>query len=136
MKNIVVRIETVLVLVVAWGLVFLLPFRWTKRLFGGLDAPHDDGLALSEEALRRPRMIARRLNRIADRLPWTSTCLVRALAGRILLANRGLHGGRVRVGLRRDGDVLAAHAWLILGTTVLLGGDVAADYQAIADLSR
>lgn len=136
MKSLLARVETVSVLMVAWILVFVLPFRWGRRLFGSVGAPADQDASIGEADLKRARMLARRLNRIADRLPWTSTCLVRALAGRMLLAHRGLHGGRVRFGVRREGDGLAAHAWLILGPVVLLGDNVEEDYKPLADLSR
>lgn len=136
MKRLLAQFETVAALVVAWVIVFILPFRWGRRLFGNVNVVSESPMPVAEGDLKRARMLARRLNRVAERLPWTSTCLVRALAGRMLLAHRKIPGGRVRLGVRREGDRLAAHAWLILGTAVLLGDGVADDYKPLADLSR
>lgn len=136
MKSLLARIETVFVLVIAWMIVFILPFRWGRRLFGSVGVPARSAMPVAEDDLKRALMLARRLNRVADRLPWTSTCLVRALAGRMLMAHRRMRGGRVRLGVRREGDGLAAHAWLIFGPVVVLGDGVAEDYMPLADLSR
>ena len=58
----------------------------------------------------------------ASRLVPGASCLTQALAGQRLLAERGL-GSRVRIGVRPDeGGGFFAHAWLLRGDHVLLGG--------------
>jgi hypothetical protein len=85
--------------------------------------------------LARARAMAVRTRRVAEALPWHSTCLAQAVAGRLLLARRGIRGGAIRFGVRKaDGD-LQAHAWLILGGTILMGGEEAGAYVPLADLT-
>lgn len=62
--------------------------------------------------LARARRLASASERAARLLPVRPSCLVRALALRELLRRRGIDGSRVRVGVRREEDGFAAHAWL------------------------
>lgn len=61
--------------------------------------------------------VARALSAVAARLPWTSTCLARALAGARLLHGKGLQAS-ITLGVARGsaggmgGDPVLAHAWL------------------------
>lgn len=48
-----------------------------------------------------------------------STCLLRATALLKLLERDGIHGSRLRVGVRRNVDRFDAHAWVELGALVL-----------------
>ena len=50
------------------------------------------------------------------------TCLVQALAAKMLLGIRGC-ASQIKVGVRRNGDTFGAHAWLISDGKVVLGGD-------------
>nr|WP_053000306.1 lasso peptide biosynthesis B2 protein [Sphingomonas sp. Y57] len=51
-----------------------------------------------------------------------ATCLTQALALHHLRARAG-HATRIRIGVRhRDDGRIAAHAWLVDGDTVLIGG--------------
>ncbi len=56
---------------------------------------------------------------IADAVRWTAThglfrpfCLVQSLAIQDLLHAAGIHGSEIRVGVKRDGNTLKAHAWV------------------------
>ena len=124
-------LETVLALALAWILVFVLPLRWAKALFG---PPREaTGLPPSTSSLRRATGIAWRIDRLSPRLPWRCSCLVRATAGCLLLARRNIGGAVIRFGVRKKDGKLAAHAWLLLGETVLLGEAEAADFAPVAD---
>ena len=57
--------------------------------------------------------------RAANRMP--GTCLVRALALQRLLALHG-HTSELRIGVAPASSGLAAHAWLIDGDRILIGG--------------
>jgi len=57
------------------------------------------------------RAAARAIQRIADALPMTVHCLDRAVALCWLLSSRGLSAA-LRIGVRKDGGSLAAHAWV------------------------
>lgn len=124
--------ETVLALLIAQMLVFGLPFRVTARLFH----LHRPGEATQTGATDPVgAIIGVRVKRVANRLPWKSTCLVRAIAGALLLARRGV-ASHIRFGVRKENDRLAAHAWLMVGdATVLGGGDEIRSYVPIADLA-
>jgi hypothetical protein len=66
--------------------------------------------------------IARRVERLARYVPG-ATCLPQAWAAVILLAWHG-HRATVKLGVRKDGSVLRAHAWVEHQGTVIIGGDV------------
>lgn len=62
---------------------------------------------------------ADRARAIADAVRWTAShglfrpfCLVQSLALQELLAAEGIHDSEIRVGVRRDGSGLHAHAWI------------------------
>lgn len=132
MKRSLLWLETVLALHLAWGLVFLLPLRW----LGGARSPGADPGPVPPPVQARARGVCIRLERIASRLPWHSTCLVRAVAGMLLLRRRGIGGAVIRFGVRKGAVALEAHAWLLLGKAVLLGEDETETYSPLADLSR
>jgi hypothetical protein len=82
-----------------------------------------------------------------ERVSWAVTtsaklfpsriCLALALAGQYLLARAG-HPSQIRVGVAPTANGrFTAHAWLICGERIVLGGaeqDLAAAYRVIADL--
>ncbi len=69
-----------------------------------------------------PARVAARAIDSAARFVPAATCLVRALAGRILLARLG-HGSFVRLGVRREGAAIEAHGWLECDGEVVIGED-------------
>lgn len=132
MIGVLLRVETALALVLARGMVFHLPLRWIRRLFTGAGIADDDAHQ-SESAQCRARQVAHRVNHIGTRLPWRSTCLVRAVALKILLARRGIPGGIVRFGVRKTAGRLEAHAWVLRAGEPLIGGESAQSYAPLAD---
>lgn len=138
MIPVVLRLEAVLVLIAAGGLVFPIPVRRSRRVFADVSEPAGPDPA-AEPALRngsRARAVARRGARIADCLPWLSTCLVRAMAGALLLGRRRIREAVIRFGVRKHHGRMEAHAWLLPGPEILLGGEDAAALAPIADLGR
>ncbi len=119
------RLEAALALCVAWLLVFRLPFRLTARLFGGVSP--DPGPALagadpqSAPILARARGVGRMVDAMAARLPWHSSCLVRCVAGRMMLTRRRIPA-HIVFGVALDDGVMTAHAWLVTGGEALIGG--------------
>jgi hypothetical protein len=71
---------------------------------------------------------------VANRLPWTAICLVRALAGQCDLRNRRV-GATVYLGVAAArtsaGGLIDAHAWLCCGEQVLTGGYEAARFKPL-----
>jgi hypothetical protein len=59
---------------------------------------------------------------VASRLVPAATCLVKAFAAQLILARAG-YRSQLRIGVGSDADgKFIAHAWLICGERVLLGG--------------
>lgn len=126
--------ETVLALGLAWLLVFVVPFRHTAALIGGT-RPITGRTAFLEPSpgLKRAAGVTRRVAGIAPRMPFRTTCLVRAIAGWLLLSRRGL-ASTIRFGVAIEDGKLAAHAWLIVEGVSLIGGSEAEAFQPLADL--
>lgn len=127
--------ETTLALLIAQLLVFVVPFRLTARLFRTrkpANAPAGDAAAASGQLIGQ--VMAQRIARVARRLPWTSTCLVRAIAGSLLLSRRGV-ASHIRFGVLTENGRLAGHAWLMVGDATVLGAGPETDrYVPLADL--
>jgi hypothetical protein len=66
-----------------------------------------------------PGEVGLAVERIGRRLPG-SRCLDRALVGLLMLRRRG-YDAQVVMGAAKDGDKLAAHAWVAYGGAVLVG---------------
>jgi hypothetical protein len=99
--------------VVRFGLTFL-SYNWLRRrvIAKDVDAPGD-----IEELRRVAWGVA-----IASRLVPRATCLTQALAGQYILAAAG-RDSKIQIGIERGtGAELRAHAWLVSGDHVVLGG--------------
>lgn len=125
--------ETLGALLLAALLVHAVPLRYTQHLFGAA-RPVEPATHPAAAPSARAWAAGQRLRRVADRLPWTSTCLVRAVALGLLLKRRGITGWSIRFGVARTGAALAAHAWVAMGADILIGGKEAPDYAPLADL--
>ncbi len=125
--------EVFLALAVAWLLVFVLPFRLLSRRLGTAPPTAEHAKAPPPRNLEAARALSRRIVRLAPRFPGKTTCLVRAAAGWLLLARRGVPCV-VRFGVRKSDGVLEAHAWLLVGDHEVLGGEGAQGFVPIADL--
>ncbi|MEX0685336.1 MAG: lasso peptide biosynthesis B2 protein [Balneolales bacterium] len=70
--------------------------------------------------------VANSVESVSRRVPWKSTCLVQAAAGKIMLNRRRLPATLylgVNKNLREAGSI-KPHAWLTSGPTVVIGGDI------------
>lgn len=122
--------ETLLALLVGQFLVFVLPFHLVSGWLGGTTVPTDKN-ATGTATLQRAGAVARRVIHLARRRH--TTCLVQAFAGWLLLKRRGITA-TIRFGVAKSEVGLTAHAWLMVGSEIVLGGEAASDYQALADL--
>jgi hypothetical protein len=129
------RSETVLALGLAWVLVFVVPFRRTAKLIGGTrqSGPTAPTAEPDLATLKRATAVTRRILWLAPRMPFATTCLVRAIGGWLLLRRRSIPA-TIRFGVALGDGKLAAHAWLIVAGETLLGGTEAEGYQPLADL--
>lgn len=124
-------VESVLWLGVGRLAVVLLPFR---RL-----APHlGEALAYTPEHPAVPVSVERRATRVgwavrtASRVtPWSTPCLVEAIAAQRMLVRRRLPT-TLHLGLTKDGAVMTAHAWLMCGHLTLTGGGPVPQYTPLA----
>lgn len=67
----------------------------------------------------------------AARIPEAS-CLTQAMAGREMLERRGVES-EIRLGVKREKG-FQAHAWLVVGGRILLGGGAAEGYTVLGRL--
>lgn len=122
-------VEGAVALAVAGSLLGLLPFRWVARLAGAVE-PGGHGVPLAADPAADA--IGRAIDAAASRLPWRPVCLPRALAGSLMLRRRGIPS-RLVLGVRRDQDGLAAHAWLLTAAgAIVCGGRDAGRFVPIA----
>ena len=68
--------------------------------------------------------VAFAIPRAGRRVPWRADCLVQALAAQHWLRRRGI-ATTLFVGVRKDQEDFAAHAWLMAGDRMVTGGQVA-----------
>lgn len=110
------------------------------RLSRARDLAVLDGLAIGTSEspvapaqVERARHLSNLVARTAGALPWRPTCLRQALALRRMLRRRGvpcaIHLGVTGV------EGFAAHAWVTVGTVVILGGAGLPRYTELARFS-
>lgn len=82
----------------------------------------------------RKRQVSRAIERAAKWVPG-ATCLPQAMAGYVMLSSRGFES-RIRVGVLKEDDApFRAHAVLLSGDDVLVGGGGDADkFAPLTDL--
>ncbi len=88
----------------------------------------------SEETVEHYRyayIVSNEVNRIADKTPWESKCLVRAQTARFLLHRKAILT-TMYLGVGKDEKgAMIAHAWLRCGDKYVTGGD-GTGYAAVA----
>lgn len=123
-------LEAICALLAAHVLIRALPFAVGARLAGSLGQGDQAGVD-REPADPGVRAVASAIRRGAWRLPFESTCLIRAIAGRLMLRRRGTPSSLVIGVAVRDGRP-SAHAWLTASGGVVCGGSEAAEFSPIA----
>jgi len=94
----------------------LLSYNQIRRMVTRLDAQQPAGIG----DLRR---VAWGVAAAARLVPYAS-CLTQALSGQYLRARQG-NASKIRIGIERDtGTQLKAHAWLMSGDQIVLGGSI------------
>jgi hypothetical protein len=71
---------------------------------------------------------------VMSRFTPKATCLVRALAGQILLERYG-YASSIKIGVSKSKDEFEAHAWLEYKDTIVLG-ESETDYIPILDMGK
>lgn len=68
------------------------------------------------------RLVAWHVSRVANKTPWESKCLVRALTAQKLLKQKGI-SSTLYLGVGKDNSKMIAHAWLRTGKLYVTGGN-------------
>jgi hypothetical protein len=77
-------------------------------------------------------LIARAIAAVGDKQWMRAKCLPRALAAQAMLRRRGI-ASKLCFGVAREGEALAAHAWLELGQQAIVGGSIAPRYTRLVE---
>lgn len=116
--------------------VAVLPFRAVARGFGLSPTRLHEAEVHGDHAGEPHKLSIIRwsIAATAARLPWESSCLVRALAAALMLRRRRLPAALFLGVAKEEGnkDKFAAHAWLISGGACLTGDAGRTDYSPIA----
>jgi len=114
-------------------LLLILPFRWLAPIIGRSEpGTHESTIALSPGQRGQAIAIRAALLRAARTLPWHSSCLVSAIAGRLMLWRHRLPS-ELHLGARTEPGVeLSAHAWLRCGEVDVVGTEIAAEFTPLA----
>jgi hypothetical protein len=124
-------LEALVALAVARLALLVLPFAWITRGAGRFgEGGADDRcrrVAKDPVALN----VRRALRAAARRLPWRSTCLTKALAGRMMLMRRRTPSTLV-FGVAASGQTVSAHAWLMTADGTVCGGREASRFRPLA----
>jgi hypothetical protein len=125
-------VEALICLAVA-RLMLRLPFRWLAPMVG---RPHPSAdcpvVVLGADERAAAFAVRHAILRVTARLPWHSTCLVTAIAARMMLVRRRLPAVLelgVRGGATRE---LSAHAWLKCGEIDVVGVKIAPQFTPLA----
>ena len=112
-------VEAVAMTSIASSALLLLPFRWIAPWLGRhMEVSSESQTADDERTVQRVRTAIRISSRY---IWWKPQCLAQAIAATTMLRLRNIEG-TVYLGMAKDGDsVLAAHAWLRCGTTIVTG---------------
>ncbi len=109
--------------------VAVLPFRTLAGLMSRAVASGRVGAGPA--SARVTKRVAWAIQAAAQRTPIHLNCLPRALAGKIMLRNRGVPSV-LHLGARLDGQRMQAHAWLMSGDIAVTGGEEAGAFREIA----
>jgi hypothetical protein len=124
-------LEAILFLSLA-RLMLILPFRWIAPMIGQPEAGAykvTTVLNPNEREWATATRIA--LLRAARSLPWNSSCLVSAIAGKLMLRRHRLPS-ILQLGARAEPGVeLTAHAWLRCGEVDIVGAEIASDFTPL-----
>lgn len=114
-------------------MILTIPMKYLEKKFGVR------GEVTSEEMNRESYIMAVKVsnvvNWVADKTPWKSKCLVRALTAQKILTQHHI-ATTLYLGVGKDEkDKMVAHAWIRYGTYYITGGE-GKDYAIVATFTR
>ncbi len=131
-------LEAFLFLGVCRLLIIVLPFKTIVRL---LKLKEGEASATSETLPLFLSMVSWAIAAAASRTPWGSVCLGQGLAGMIMLKRRSMRA-TLYLGVAKDNDGMAAHAWLRCGDFIVTGASgheryaVISSYRCLSVISK
>lgn len=113
--------------------ILVLPFRWLAPRLGKLMAQSPTETAAPTALLDR---ISWSVGAASRRLPWESTCLTMAMAGKAMLRRRGI-ASTLYLGVAREPTAgLHSHAWLRCGDRILTGEQTMSGFTIISTFAE
>ena len=100
--------------------ILTLPFKWIAPVLGQHMSSTNE--ISSKKTRQKSIRIARAIRTISEHVPWECKCLVQAMSGKIMMRNRGVAATLYLGVSKKENGELKAHAWLRMGTVVILGG--------------
>lgn len=126
-------IRVFFLLCVAGAANLILPFKVYARFLGEINS----------ESSRNPQNveweyvngISQSIKNISLVSPITFTCLVQATVGKIFISGKEIDS-TIYFGVKKDESKnMKAHAWLRVGPKIVLGGEVADQYNVVSTFS-
>ena len=99
----------------------LVPFARLRAVLERFAVPRRRLVARAAREPRPVHRLARAVARAGRWVPSSKPCLTQALVLDVYLRRRGL-ASRIAIGVAREGEGIAAHAWVESGGEVVLGG--------------
>lgn len=111
----------------------LLPFKVYARFLGKINSESTQNSDnVDWEYVER---IAHSIRNISKVSPFEFKCLVQATVGKIFIARKNMDG-TIYFGVKKDETKnLKAHAWLRVGPKIVLGGEIADQYNVVSTFS-
>lgn len=123
-------IRVFLLLCLAGAANLILPFKVYAKFLGEINS----------ESTRNPQgvnweyveKVAQSVKNVSLASPFNFKCLVQATAGKVFIAKKGIES-TIYFGVKRDeSQTMKAHAWLRVGSKIVLGGEVADEYNVVS----
>jgi hypothetical protein len=111
--------------------ILLVPFRKVAPHLGMVNGNINSNISpADQEAADRVKLF---IYMVGGNLPWASVCLDQAMTCMILLNKRKIPGG-MYLGVKKNEleKKLDAHAWVLCGGNILIGGERSRNYQVAA----
>lgn len=117
-KNFFIVSEALLYLIIAKFMVEFIKFKDYYRIMGEymIEAPT---IAYEKEQRKLYRLM-KAINFASDKTPWKNTCLVRAIAVKLMLRRRKIKS-TVYLGVGEEEGRFEAHAWVKAGDRIICG---------------
>ena len=108
------------------------PFRRVAAKLGREQGPDFKAGEVSD--LTDAHRVAHAVQVAARNVPWRAECLPQAIAAKRMLDRRGIPNALV-FGARRADPEFEAHAWIMIGDAVVIGGEESRGYQVLTVFS-